>query len=92
MAGLPRPDRLKGHLQKEGRLEKEAAMHLVKAASKVFAAEPNMLDLRYPITGTFGRLAAWLRAQAASVLVYRWHFCHFFVCSIRLLNRRPSAP
>ncbi len=42
---------LKEHLQKEGRLTQDAAMKLIDMASALFKAEPNMLELRYPITG-----------------------------------------
>jgi serine/threonine-protein phosphatase 2B catalytic subunit len=49
-SGKPRLDRLKEHFLKEGRLDKECAKRLIREASALFKAEPNLLDLRYPIT------------------------------------------
>ncbi len=48
--GKPHLGRLKEHLTREGRLTLECALRLVAAASRMFAREPNMLDLRYPVT------------------------------------------
>ncbi len=41
---------LKEHLQKEGRLTDDLAMHLVTNASAMFRAEANVLEIRYPVT------------------------------------------
>jgi serine/threonine-protein phosphatase 2B catalytic subunit len=48
--GLPNLKALKGHLQREGRLAMDAAMELVKRGSDVFKKEPNILQLKYPVT------------------------------------------
>ncbi len=50
MQGMPILPVLKEHLQKEGRLTQDAAIKLIDMASALFKAEPNMLELRYPIT------------------------------------------
>jgi len=48
--GKPHLDRLKQHFLREGRLEKSCALRLVREAHALFNAEPNMHELRYPIT------------------------------------------
>lgn len=48
--GKPRLDRLKEHFLKEGRLDAACAKRIIAEASALFRAEPNLLDLRYPIT------------------------------------------
>lgn len=48
--GMPVLSVLKEHLQKEGRLTMEAAMMLIDKATAIFKNEPNMLELKYPIT------------------------------------------
>lgn len=49
--GMPNLPVLKEHLLKEGRLTQEAALELIHRASAIIKAEPNMLELKYPITG-----------------------------------------
>lgn len=51
-SGLPNLAILKEHLLKEGRLTQDAALELIHRASALIKAEPNMLELKYPITGT----------------------------------------
>jgi len=48
--GLPNLPALKEHLLKEGRLTQDAALDLIHRASAIIKAEPNMLELKYPIT------------------------------------------
>lgn len=48
--GLPNLKTLKMHLQREGRLAPDAAMELVKRGSELFKREPNILQLKYPVT------------------------------------------
>jgi len=43
-------ENLKTHLQREGRLLKNDAMHIVKTAAEKFRQEPNLLILEDPIT------------------------------------------
>lgn len=49
-AGLPNLAILKEHLLKEGRLTQDAALELIHRATAIIKAEPNMLELKYPIT------------------------------------------
>jgi hypothetical protein len=51
--GMPDLALLKAHLLKEGRLEKKAALELVKRAQALHKEQPNVLELPYPITGEF---------------------------------------
>lgn len=48
--GKPNLQVLKEHLLKEGRLTYDAAMQLISQATALIRAEPNMLELKYPIT------------------------------------------
>lgn len=48
--GMPNLAVLKEHLLKEGRLTIDAASQLINDCMKLLRAEPNMLELRYPIT------------------------------------------
>jgi hypothetical protein len=48
--GLPRLAVLKEHLGKEGRIAMDAAMILITRASELLHSEPNLLELKYPIT------------------------------------------
>ena len=48
--GLPNLAALKEHLSREGRLTLEAALSIVSQASALLRAEPNMVELKYPIT------------------------------------------
>lgn len=47
---LPNLPVLKEHLLREGRLEPDACFELISRATALFQAEPNMLELKYPIT------------------------------------------
>jgi len=47
---MPNLSALKDHLLKEGRLEIDAAESLIERCSAQFKEEPNMLELRYPLT------------------------------------------
>jgi serine/threonine-protein phosphatase 2B catalytic subunit len=47
---LPNLVVLKEHLVKEGRLAKDAALQLVNQATALLHNEPNLLELKYPIT------------------------------------------
>lgn len=47
---LPDLQLLKDHLLREGRLSIDAGMQLISQASAIYKAEPNILELRYPIT------------------------------------------
>lgn len=49
--GLPRLTKLKEHLFREGRLEPQAAYELITRAGALLNDEPNLLQLKYPITG-----------------------------------------
>lgn len=48
--GKPNLTVLKDHLLKEGRLTSEAALQIIKQATSILKSEPNMLELKYPIT------------------------------------------
>lgn len=48
--GLPNLKALKAHLQREGRLSMDAAIELVRRGADVFKKEPNILQLKYPVT------------------------------------------
>lgn len=52
---MPQLALLKEHLLKEGRLTQEAALELIHRATAIIRAEPNMLELKYPITGQEAR-------------------------------------
>ena len=48
--GLPSLPTLKEHFQREGRLTADLASYLVSSVAALFRSEPNMLELKYPIT------------------------------------------
>lgn len=48
--GLPNLQTIKEHLLKEGRLTPDFASYLISQTQALFKSEPNMLDLKYPIT------------------------------------------
>jgi hypothetical protein len=48
--GMPNLAVLKEHLLKEGRLSLDFALHLIQQCHALFKTEPNMLELKYPIT------------------------------------------
>ena len=48
--GLPSLPILKEHFQREGRLAPDLATYLVSSVAQLFRSEPNMLELKYPIT------------------------------------------
>ena len=48
--GLPIMAILKEHFQREGRLAADLASYIVSSVAALFRAEPNMLELKYPIT------------------------------------------
>jgi hypothetical protein len=82
--GLPRLDVLRDHLSREGRLTPEASEYLIKGASDIYKQEPNLLRLKYPLTGcfTFG--------FAADII----NFCTLFLIenSVLYSMRRYSWP
>lgn len=49
--GVPNLQLLREHFLKEGRLTLDAASDLITRASAIIKQEPNMLELKYPITG-----------------------------------------
>mmetsp|Transcript_10518 Transcript_10518/g.20192 ORF Transcript_10518/g.20192 Transcript_10518/m.20192 type:complete len:525 (-) Transcript_10518:250-1824(-) len=49
-AKLPDLTVLKAHLLKEGRIDEELFIYIVKEAGKILQSEPNILHLKYPIT------------------------------------------
>ena len=48
--GLPNIQVLRDHLIREGRLTHECAATLIEQASTILHSEPNLLELKYPIT------------------------------------------
>eukprot|EP01027_Heterolobosea_sp_BB2_P015502 GEZU01022174.1.p1 GENE.GEZU01022174.1~~GEZU01022174.1.p1 ORF type:complete len:378 (-),score=89.60 GEZU01022174.1:86-1219(-) len=48
--GMPRPDKLKEHFIKEGRLSDKDAIKIINQAAAIFKKEPNLLYLNDPIT------------------------------------------
>jgi len=48
--GLPNIAMLKEHFQREGRLTPDLTLYLITSVQALFKQEPNMLELRYPIT------------------------------------------
>jgi serine/threonine-protein phosphatase 2B catalytic subunit len=48
--GLPRPDVLKDHFTREGRVEQAVALRIIKDCSKLLKSEPTMLDIEAPLT------------------------------------------
>ena len=51
-AGKPNPEKLRGMLAAEGRVEEEVAMRIIREGAAMLRAEPNILDVDAPITGT----------------------------------------
>ena len=43
---------IKDHFCREGRLKEEQAIEIIEGATKILDAEPNMLQVQAPITGT----------------------------------------
>jgi serine/threonine-protein phosphatase 2B catalytic subunit len=52
-AGERKPNHafLKEHFFKEGRLEEEQALYIVNRATRLLAKEPNMVEVKSPVTG-----------------------------------------
>jgi serine/threonine-protein phosphatase 2B catalytic subunit len=49
-SGLPRVDVLQEHFLREGRLRKEDALSIIRAATALLKAEPNLLTVEAPVT------------------------------------------
>mmetsp|Transcript_11710 Transcript_11710/g.28849 ORF Transcript_11710/g.28849 Transcript_11710/m.28849 type:complete len:525 (-) Transcript_11710:339-1913(-) len=49
-AKTPNIKEVKEHLLKEGRIDEEVFMEIVESAGKILKQEPNVLNLKYPIT------------------------------------------
>jgi serine/threonine-protein phosphatase 2B catalytic subunit len=50
--GLPNIEFIKEHFKKEGRLDPEHIIRIVKMAKNILKEEPNLLALEDPIVGT----------------------------------------
>ena len=48
--GNPRPEKLKEHFSKEGRLLEKDAIALINRAAAIFKKEPNVLHVQDPVT------------------------------------------
>ena len=48
--GKPRPDVLKGHFMREGRVAEEVAMRIIADTTAIFAKEKNVLEVTAPVT------------------------------------------
>jgi serine/threonine-protein phosphatase 2B catalytic subunit len=49
----PNPAFLKEHFFHEGRLLEEQALFILNLATRTLAKEPNMVEVKSPVTGTF---------------------------------------
>jgi hypothetical protein len=49
--GKPNLDALRQHFTGEGRLHDADAAEIVRRATKIFKAEPNLLEVPQPVTG-----------------------------------------
>lgn len=49
---VPNVDVLKQHMKEEGRLNPADALFLIKTAAQIFKKEPNLIQLKDPITGS----------------------------------------
>jgi serine/threonine-protein phosphatase 2B catalytic subunit len=49
---------LKNHFYREGRLTEDQALYILEKGTEIIRAEPNLLELNAPITGTSPRALA----------------------------------
>jgi hypothetical protein len=47
---------LKNHFYREGRLTEDQALYILQKGTEIIRAEPNLLELNAPITGTSSRM------------------------------------
>lgn len=46
----PNPSFLRSHFFREGRLTEEQALFILEKVTNIFAAEPNMVEVKSPVT------------------------------------------
>ena len=65
---------LKNHFYREGRISEEHALYILEKGTEILRAEPNLLYVDAPVTGTF------LPYSGSSHYVFHAHSTPFHLC------------